>query len=303
MITATGIHIVDHILRLVTLSRHNDACSLIAMHETPLEHPFDAPILEAENQASFFEPIQKILSNLPTNLGHLSVVLTGGLFHIQKVPLEVASEEDRREQIVWEASQALIPPADAWEIDFLPAGRVAFWTAFRKQIAALWTDWVSSDTPQNLSMLAEPLALYAACHLANGAPSGRQAAIHLGKNWLSFIATDEGALVSAETINLPTSSSNQTLTQQIRHLLQGEVTNERRGTAFGQTHFCGPSEILAQTCQQMAKTLSPPPIEMQPFANIDTHALNTPQLFNAPGAFAVAAGAAYWHLHKDDPTH
>ena len=216
MNTATGMHIDDQTLRLVALQQQGDACELVGQCEHPLSHPFSPEALARDHEGSLSNDIQRALSDVPCD--RLIAVLTGSLFHIQKVPLEMAAKNDRREQIIWEATQALIPPVEAHEIDFFPAGRVAFWTAVRKEVLSAFADL----TPHvHLTTIVEPLALFAACQISGLAHAGRHIAIHLGKTHQSYVALDNGALTAAETVH--TEQTTTGADQHLRHWVLGDM--------------------------------------------------------------------------------
>ena len=296
----TGIHMIDQTMRLVTLKRQGNIYSLIALHEIDMPQPVCPETMQTDNRVAFSVFFQHLLTSMTHPLGHLNIVLTGGMFHMQKVPLEMAAAEDRKEQIFWEATQALIPPVENYEIDFWPAGRVAFWTAFRQQTAQTMTDLFAPSNPDQISLIVEPLSLFAACHLTHVAHAGRHTVIHLDPHWLSCVVTENGVLVSAEItgIDSPFPYAQQSLMHQVRLLLQGEITSEKKGISLGQTLFCGTPDAVKTACQQFAQTIVPSPVEMQTFAHMKMPTLSNKKYFETPGAFAVAAGAAYWHLHQ-----
>lgn len=283
MNTATGMHIAGQTLRLVALKQQGETCELVALCERPLSHPFSPEVLAKGHPNSLSDDIRRALSDIPSE--RLIAVLTGSFFHIQKVPLEMAAENDRREQIIWEATQALIPPAEAHEIDFFPAGRVAFWTATRKDVLTAFAD-LTPHVP--LTTIVEPLALFSACQISGIAQSGRHIAIHMEKTHRSYVALDNGALTAAETVRTEQPSAR--ADQQLRHWVLGDMASDRRTPASVQTHFCGDTERIEAACRQFAHQASPPPVELKPFARIPANTTLPPN----QSAFAIAAGAAFW---------
>ena len=111
MSRATGIHISGNTLRVVHLEKLDHAYCLRGLIDQRVSAAFDFDP-EKEVPKSFVEELGQALESLPKPIGTLSFCLSGGLYHMQKVPLEVAGKEDRREQILWEASQALISSVD-----------------------------------------------------------------------------------------------------------------------------------------------------------------------------------------------
>ncbi|MDP6039286.1 MAG: hypothetical protein QGG64_12105, partial [Candidatus Latescibacteria bacterium] len=196
MSITTGIQIAGNSLRLVCIEEKKKTCSLLGLAEWPLPDAITSTL----DSDTLSRELDRALKRLPMPADKLAFSLPGGLYHIQKIPLEVASEDDRRDQITWEASQALIAPPEDYVIDFVPAGRVAFWTAVRKQVIDLLI--MASETIGDLTthITIEPIALFHAGLQADTCGPGRQTVIHLDSPWSSFVAVENGILIAAETV-------------------------------------------------------------------------------------------------------
>ncbi len=190
MNTATGIHISGDSLRVVCVEKSGDAYCLKGL----LTERVSASWSLGEVPEPFVKALRAALDRLPEPLGALSFALSDGLYHIQKVPLEVASEEDRREQIAWEASQALISPVDEFEIDFMPAGRAAFWTAIRKDIIRAHAALCET----RIHLIAAPLALFYAGRIAGIWQSGSRVALRRDSANSFCIAVKNGVLTAVD---------------------------------------------------------------------------------------------------------
>ncbi len=205
MSTATGIHISGNTLRVVHLEKLDNVYYLRGLINQRVSEAFDFNP-EKEVSKSFVEELGQALESLPKPIGTLSFCLSGGLYHIQKIPLEVAGEEDRREQIFWEASQALISPVDNSVIDFIAVGRVAFWTAVRNGVIDAYETLCSALGETHLHLSVAPLALFCA-----GLPArlweeaGRQMAIHCDPSGAFYISVENGILIGVETAGPGTS--------------------------------------------------------------------------------------------------
>ncbi|MCY3683441.1 MAG: hypothetical protein OXH16_18745 [Gemmatimonadetes bacterium] len=199
MSTATGIHVLGNTLRVVHLEKLDNAYYLRGLINQRVSEAFDFDP-QKEVPKSFVEELGQALESLPKPIGTLSFCLSGGLYHIQKIPLEVAGEEDRREQIFWEASQALISPIDNCVIDFIAVGRAAFWTAVRNGVIDAHETLCSALGETHLHLSVAPLALFCA-----GLPArvweeaGRQMAIHSDSSGAFYISVENGILVDVET--------------------------------------------------------------------------------------------------------
>lgn len=198
MSTATGIHISGNTLRVVHLEKLDNAYYLRGLIDQRVSEAFDFDP-EKEVPKSFVEELGQALESLPKPIGTLSFCLSGGLYHIQKIPLEVAGEEDRREQIFWEASQALISPVDNCVIDFIAVGRMAFWTAVRNGVIDAHETLCSALGETHLHLSVAPLSLFCAGLPARVWEAGRQMAIHSDASGAFYISVENGILIGVET--------------------------------------------------------------------------------------------------------
>ena len=201
MNTATGIHILGDSLRVVCIEKSDDAYRLkgLSARRVSASWAFNTEVPEP-----FVKALHAALDRLPEPLGPLAFALSAGLYHIQKVPLEVASEEDRREHMLWEASQALISPIDNFEIDFMPAGRVAFWTAIRKDIIHAHATLGRALGQPRIHLIAAPLALFYAGRIAGIWQPGPRVAVHRDSANSVCIAVKNGVLTAVDAPGRPT---------------------------------------------------------------------------------------------------
>ena len=217
MTRATGIQIAGDLLRLACLERTPAGCRICALFEsrliTPvLQHwPFRLRVRQciSEGLQHAFAQVQEVPGSVALSLG-------GGFFHLQKTPLELASPDDRREHMTWEAAQTLIDPIDRYDINYLAVGRTAFWIAIRKEVFEFCSELLSSLSVRKYRLEAEPIGLYYACLLAKGR-SGSGAIVMGGHPWLYFVATESGNLVSAEAVCLQDAMRSDGLPSQTSH--------------------------------------------------------------------------------------
>jgi hypothetical protein len=205
MSTATGIHISGNTLRVVHLEKLDNTYYLRGLINQRVSEAFDFDP-EKEVSKSFVEELGQALESLPKPIGTLSFCLSGGLYHIQKIPLEVAGEEDRREQIFWEASQALISPIDNSVIDFIAVGRAAFWTAVRNGVIDAHEALCSALGKTHLHLSVAPLSLFCAGIPARIWETGRKMAIHSDPYESFYVSVENGILIGVDTA-IPDSSS------------------------------------------------------------------------------------------------
>ena len=207
MITATGIHISGNTLRVAHLEKLDNAYYLRGLINQRVSEAFDFDP-QKEVPESFVDELGQALEIFSKPLGTLSFCLSGGLYHIQKVPLEIAGKEDLREQILWEASQALISPVDNSAIDFISVGRVAFWTAVRNGVIDAHKTLCSALGETRMHLSVAPLALFCTGLPAGVWKSGRQMAVHRDPAGSFYISVENGILIGVETAG-PDSSNLQ----------------------------------------------------------------------------------------------
>ncbi len=205
MSTATGIHISGNALRVVCLEKLDNTYHLRGLMNRRVSASchFDP---QAEVSEPFIRALSQAFDCLPKPLGTLSFALSAGLYHIQRVPLEVAAEEDRREQIVWEVSQVLISSIDDSAIDFLPVGRAAFWTAVRNGVIHAHETLCHALGETRMHLTVAPLALFYAGLSSRVWEPGRQMAVHPNLAGSFCIFVENGILIAVETTGSSTSN-------------------------------------------------------------------------------------------------
>ena len=277
----TSLHVSHHLVRVLSLSLEENGLTVDGNQTIAISDPISPP-----------NPNQLDLAQYLTHTHGTAIIALGsGQFHMQRVPLEVASEADRKAQINWEASQALIDPIDHYTITFEPAGRVAFWTAIRKEITQTFTDFFSDLEFDNVHFLSEPMALHGLCKQAK--TNSNQGAIWLGHNWGSFVAQNNQALTTAETVHLQHLPNNQSrILSQIKQWIQGDLSSERRRPTFENILLCGESDAITALSEPLSAIKMPhmTPIDI---SNIIQNTTN----HDLTQDFALALGAALTYTH------
>lgn len=309
MSKATGIHLTGRTLRLVALERTPSGCRLCAIAQAGLPVVFQpAQLLQNSTRKRIARALKQTLSGFGDDPGRVVPSLGGGFFQIQKVPLEVVSEEDRRDQIGWEVSQALISPAGDYLIDFHTTDRAAFWVAVRREVLDLCNDLYAEAGISPNRLEVEPMALFYACEMADLWRSGRNAAILFGYPWLSFVAAEEGRLMAAETVcaDGPSLAADeakkgadspdlQNTFKVAQRWIYGARKPNRRRRAYNQVFFCGDEDRTLHLIRRLRAPSSPQLTPLQPFAACETRHIPEAQrpLLSRQNAFGIAAGLAY----------
>jgi hypothetical protein len=276
----TSLHLSNDHLRILKLSSLRNSWSFDGCHIVNIPNVSHLPNLDQLDMTAY----------LPNASGSLVITLGGGLFHIQRVPLEVASETDRIAQIHWEASQVLIDPIEHYVIDFLPSGRVAFWTAIRKEITETYSEYFLNLGFDTISFVPEPLALLGLCKY--NSTHQNHGAIWLGQKWGSFVAQNNEVLTTIETVHLYNKAHNDPrILSQIKHWIQGDLNAERRRPTFDHVLLCGETHPIATLSESLSEFKTP---RIVPF-NLSDHLQNVAIEGDAKQeahTFALALGAA-----------
>ena len=306
MTRTTGIHITGQTLRLTCLETTPVGLQLVALSEASLSAPLCPTSIQNNGvRLQLANEIRLALQDLCADPGEMIAALGGGFSQLRRVPLEIASDDDRREHMIWEASQALVSPVEAYQIDFFPSGRVAFWVAVRKTVLDLCQQTYGIDKLQGF--VAEPLALFHAATTANLWKDKRQAAVLLAAPWITLVAADEGLLTTAQTVRAiadtpsqDTASSFSFIAGSLQRWIFGEITPERKQSDYHEIFLCGEPDQAQKLAKSLSSGSNTPIIPFDPFVSLDTQQVPDAQrrYLNASCGFGVAIGLACWKGRK-----
>lgn len=307
MTRATGVHLGGDAIRTVCLEHSQTGPRLCALAESTLPSSLSPSTFpNSGSRDSIVDFLKATLTSLDIDTGTVIPSLGRTFYHIQKIPLEVASDEDRKEQVRWEAAQTLISPLESYLIDYYPAGRSAFWIAIRKEIQDFITSTFISAGYVPGTFLITPVALYHACELARVWLKDRNAAILLERSELAFVAGDRKNITSAETIDIQqnTVEGPKDTEAERLHKIKGWVTGDRstgKSSAAYQEVYLSGEPKHTQALVARLKLVSPELKSLEPFDACDIRGLTSNQenLLNRQSAFAVAAGLAYRGLKEE----
>ena len=309
---ATGIHVSGRKLRLVALEGNAGDYTVAALAEVDLGETLCPRALQSpESRRRISETVRQDLRNGPRPRGKCVVALGGGLYQIQRVPLELASDEDRREQVLWEAAQSLVSPPDEYVLEVYATGRAAFWVAYRRRVVDAYVRLFEDSGIVVDSVAAEPVAMARAGTIAQERGSELTGVVHWESPWLSFVLIHDGQMVAAETARAaaPGNGSGDThahtygdvpstppdLAEVARRWASSDLSADRRRAPCQKILLCGNSEELGRLAGQLRSPAGPEVSRLDPFCACDTSGLPAEQLdyLGAPSSFGVAAGLAH----------
>jgi len=302
---ATGIHTSGTKLRLVALEGGADGITPLFLAETDLGEAICPQALRSpESRLRISGALRHAFANGPGPVGECVLGLAGGLYQVQRVPLELASDEDRREQVLWEASQALISPPEEYVLEVYAAGRAAFWVAYRscvvETLRALFRDsGVDID-----AVAAEPVAMARAGTMAQEPGSGMAGVVHWEFPWLTFVSVQDGQMVAAETSRAHTSCRGSgtlpdDLVEAAQRWVSSDLASGRNRAPCGRVLYCGGPEGLRRIADQLRGPLAPEVAQLDVFSRCDTAFLgaeSAPE--HSAGEFGIAAGLAHMGLSE-----
>ena len=142
------------------------------------------------------EAVQTVL---PDDLGDLYLAAPPGVYQIRRVPLEVAEEVDRRNQVTWEVQQALCAKEDEYLIGYVARGSSAVWIAIPTICVEKLTVGFADRDVALKGICAEPLAIALALRRIH--PAGQVSALRATSSWITWVDLNDGTLVAASSHN------------------------------------------------------------------------------------------------------
>lgn len=318
--SSVGLHLGERTLSAVEVreDRGRPVLWRIGRASLPMELTPDA-LLKEEAQAQLAGALRGLFEASGIGRRAVSVSVGGNFSVIKRVPLEVASEEERREQVLWEAGQHLIDPASEYCIDYHAFGRAAFLVAVRRQTADACLRVCERAGLAVGRVETDPLSLFYACRRSCGDAPDEEgwrgvSAVHVGGRWASCISTSGGDLTAVELVRLDRggrrlragaeedrAETRESAVRALGRRIARGMAPERRNGAAGRSRrvlLSGESQAVEEVRRWWtgAELLSVECID--PFALMDVGPLPEAQasLLGWRTGFALSAGAAYRNL-------
>lgn len=317
--SAVGLHLGERSLHAVEVRREGGRPVLWRIGRAPLPVEL-APeaLLRAEAQEQLAEALRRLFEGSGIDRRSVALSVGGNFSVIKRVPLEVASDEERREQITWEASQHLIDPVSDYCIDCHAFGRTAFLIAVRRQMADACRGVCECAGLGLKGVEVDPLSLFYACRMASGDASGEEArgasAVYVGGRWASCISTWGADLTGVEVVRLDRGGwrlragadeermeTKEAAVRALGRRIAGGLVPERRngGTARERRVLLSGDRQVVEEVGRWWTGMEPLSVAfIDPFAGADLGSLPADQrpLLDWRTGFAVSAGAAYKNL-------
>lgn len=317
---AVGLHLGERALHAVEVRREGGRPLLwrIGRASLPVELAPEV-LLKAEAQPTVAEALRRLFEESGIDRRSVALSVGGNFSVIKRVPLEVASEEERREQIAWEASQHLIDPVSDYCIDYHAFGGTAFLIAVRQQTTDACRSVCERAGLGLKCVEVDPLSLFYACRLASGDASEEEArqgvsAVHIGGRWASCISTWGADLTAVELVRLDRggwrlragageerTETREAAVRALGRRVAGGLVPERRngpGARERRVLLSGDRQVVEEVGRWWTGMEPLSVAFIDPFARADLRALPGDQrpLLDWRTGFTVSAGAAYKNL-------
>ena len=313
---SVGLHLGERTLSAVEVRRGGGGPVLRRIGRVffPVELTPDT-LLKAEAQAHLVEALRELLGESGVDRGAVALSVGSNFSVIKRVPLEVASEEERREQIAWEAGQHLIDPVSDYSIDYHAFGRTAFLIAIRRQTVDACRSVCERAGLGLKCVEVDPLSLFYACRMASGEASGEEtrqgvSVVHIGGRWASCISAWGTDLTAVELVRLDRGGlrggedRTGTIEAAVRSLgrrMAGGLVPERRNGSEGRERrvlLAGDRRVVEEVRRWWMGVEPLVVAVLDPFAGLDLDSLPADQrpLLEWRTGFSVSAGAAYKNL-------
>lgn len=184
---SVGIHISGQTIRTCRLDT-NEAVVSSARHSLPRP-------LSPDDWTHPDKRLTAVLSDYIEETDEASLALPGGLYHLRRVPMEVAMDVDRRRQVEWEVSQTLASAIGDHRVDYTVRGSYAIWVAVSAHLIERLTESFERRGIR-LSVCATPIAIVET--LRRQSPKQPATLIVADAGWVTRLGIQNGDLVSAQ---------------------------------------------------------------------------------------------------------
>tara|TARA_A100001037_G_scaffold247879_1_gene229969 strand:- start:380 stop:1189 length:810 start_codon:yes stop_codon:yes gene_type:complete len=136
--------------------------------------------------------------------GLCCLALPAGLYHIQKVPLELAETVDQRSQVCWEVEQTLAVNGGEYRVDYAVTGSSAIWVAIPSLYANSIGSIFGSPTTE-VRLVASPIAL---CRGVQEECGESFAAFLVESGWVTRLQITGSSIDAVSTVSPSNSEPN-----------------------------------------------------------------------------------------------
>ena len=230
---SVGLHFGERNLTAVEVRCEEGLIRLWRIGMAPLSVDLSAEtLLNEATQSKSGTSLKALFESSDIDPQSVSISLGGDFAVIKRIPLELASEDERREQVMWEAGQHLLDSPGDFKIDYHPFGRTAFLVAIRTRVVEAIRRVCESADIGIKSLEVDPLTLFYACMMTSNGnlQAGRDAigkreanptspspagadllegshpvstiAVHIGDRWATCISVSGADLAGVEMIRL-----------------------------------------------------------------------------------------------------
>ena len=165
---ATGIHISGQTVRVAALDAGRTGVRPLVLATDELERPFDPAALNDKRQRQgLAAQLATLAKTYNFDYSNACFSLDRRLSLVQRRPLVAGTEQENREQLLWESEQILAGEAKAFSCDFALTSQWGFVVAARHRALDCYRTLGKETVVGRLDVDLVPFALYNASECAN----------------------------------------------------------------------------------------------------------------------------------------
>ena len=285
---ATGVHISDHLLRIVELGRAGRAVEVRAV--------FRAELSVAGLSQELRQALRRGARESSLSFANTCIALGRGEFHLKRRPLvEAAGGGINRRHLLWEADQFLSADLKDYGIDTVLGRNRGFVVAVRRRILERYLEFCIQSGLKSPELDIAPFALYNALEASRSAPvRGMEVLVGFSHGETNILLLHNGELVAVESRYHP-GEVGVARTEAVEECIDAVLEEENRGENPQRLWVADTTGREDEWEAVLAARYSTRSAVLDPFRNLRTGRCGGEQrrLLGKGSEFAVAAGLAH----------
>ncbi len=284
---ATGVHIDDHLLRIVELVR--------AGRDLELGAVFRAELSSSDLGPELREALRRAARECSLSFANTCISLGWGQFHLKRWPLvEGAGAKINRHHLLWEASQFLAADLKDYGIDTVLGRNRGFVVAVHRRVLDHYREFCLQSGLKSPELDVVPFAL---CNALEGSRSGPVAGMEMlvsfSQRETSILLLRDGDLAAVES-RVHSAEAEPDRNEETEKCIDALLEEENSGENPQRLWVADLSGCADSRAAELSARYSTPSAVLDPFQNLRTTRCEGAQqsLLDRGSEFAVAAGLA-----------